>query len=83
MIPTNLKIVRDKYVNGLRKLKNEPENYVIDENAVVFRDGISLQDNFQPVRYDLYLSCYLDINARSRSTNVAWPSGGVGGGEKR
>ena len=51
--PTNLKLIKDKYVNGLRKLNYKNEKLHIDEMAlkIVVQEGISLQAHLQPVRY--------------------------------
>ena len=53
IVPTNLKIINDKYVNGLRNLTYKPGDFDIDENAVkvVTQDDISFQNNLQPIRY--------------------------------
>ena len=54
---SNLGTICHKYVNGLRKFKFKfkPEKYTIDEHAtkIIGKDGISFQNNLQPVRYEL------------------------------
>ena len=64
LIPNNLKIIRDKYINGLPKVKHTHGKFDIDDDAlkIVKRDGISLQNNIQPIRYKYFiftmLQCY-------------------------
>ena len=51
--PTDLKVIKDKCVNGLRKLKYKNEKLPIDEMAlkIVVQEGIPRQPHVQPVRY--------------------------------
>ena len=53
--PTNLKIIEDKYINVLRKLKYSPKKFEIVDIAlkIVNRDGILFQNDIHPIRYEL------------------------------
>ena len=56
VFPTNLKIVKEKYMSGLSKLKYfKPETLEIDAivNAakIILQDEILLRPDLQPVRY--------------------------------
>ena len=50
-----LEKVFHKYVNVLRKLTYKASNHTIDEHAmkIIQKDGITLKNNIQPVRYEL------------------------------
>ena len=52
ILPTNLKIIRDKYIHILSKTKYLEGKSVIDDNAleIIHRYSISLKDNIKPIR---------------------------------
>ena len=59
-IPTCLKIVKDKYVNLLRKRQYSRKIIEIDETAleIVSKDGVLL-NNLQPIRYVFYVTVFI------------------------
>ena len=58
--PTSLKIIEDRYNNVLRQLRFLPTNFETDEIALKIceKDGVILQESFQPIRYVLYVIMY-------------------------
>ena len=53
IIPSNIKIIRDKYVSGLRKIKHFDSRFEIDDSAVKIleQDEVVIQSDIKPMRY--------------------------------
>ena len=52
IIPSNLRIIREEYVNGLKKINHLDSPFEIDDRAlkILEQDNVMLQSDIKPIR---------------------------------